>query len=224
MLYSQLIYPTPLMIVMNPNLTRGLFAENIRGRITPVGDFNDLEGTIEYFYALAAAPGGSVESVSFVDLTSENYTVSFRVDILFNTTTISGPQFYNLTETGFFFFNEDGLIRSYDLSILRLGKYGDVSTVAHPLYIGQVCAVADMFCNNGTTFQQYNSTESCLGFLNSIPFGSWNDASSNTVVCRVLHSILVPFRAEHHCPHIGPTGGQKCVDVSYESWYEENYN
>eukprot|EP01114_Cavostelium_apophysatum_P007875 TRINITY_DN20084_c0_g1_i1.p1 TRINITY_DN20084_c0_g1~~TRINITY_DN20084_c0_g1_i1.p1 ORF type:complete len:312 (-),score=49.25 TRINITY_DN20084_c0_g1_i1:53-988(-) len=193
-LYSQLVYPMPLYIMQNPALSQVLFASNVRGRITPVGVFSDFEGTLEYFYALAAAPGGSVESVKFIELFSSGDRVAVRVDILFNTTTVSGPQYYNLTETGFFRFNQAGLIETYDLSILRLGKFADVSTADHPLYVGQVCTVAQMFCNG--TYQQYDSFEDCVNFLSQVNFGSWNDAQSNTTVCRVLHSIMVPKRPE----------------------------
>src|SRR5262249_27229683 len=59
----------------------------------------------------------------------------------------------------------------------------------------------------------------CVAFMHSIPYGSWNRANSNTVVCRQLHSLLTPLRPQVHCPHTSPTGGMTCVDFPYSSFY-----
>lgn len=34
----------------------------------------------------------------------------------------------------------------------------------------------------------------------------------NTLLCRMVHQNMVPFRPAVHCPHIGPTGGGYCDD------------
>ena len=34
----------------------------------------------------------------------------------------------------------------------------------------------------------------------------------NTLLCRMVHQNMIPFRPEVHCPHIGKTGGGYCVD------------
>jgi len=221
-LYENLIYPMPLLIIETPALIQELFSPNISGRITPVGIFDDLEGTIEYFYALSASTGGKVQSIDVVDIITQGSTVASRVDILFNATDVTGPHYYNLTQTGFFHFDDEGRILEYDLTILRLGKYADpVVTSNETLYKEEICEVAQLYCLGNNT--QYNSTESCLEFLSSIPFGSFNDAMSDSVVCRIVHTILVPFRPDIHCPHVGPTGGQMCVNFTYQSWYSEPY-
>jgi len=31
------------------------------------------------------------------------------------------------------------------------------------------------------------------------------------------------YRPDIHCPHVGKTGGHKCVDFSYESFYEKDF-
>jgi len=222
-LYENLIFPMPLMIMQNPSLIQDLFSNNVSGRITPVGVFDDLEGTVEYFYALASNIGGKVQDVNIIDLTSEGSTVSIRVDILFNSTDVSGVHFFNLTETGFFHFDDEGRILEYDLSILRLGLVGDPITTNHSLYIGEICQVSAMYCDNNSTTKQYNSTMECIEFLSAVPFGTWYNAMSNSVVCRIIHTILVPFRPQIHCPHIGPLGGMVCVDFTYGSFYEEPF-
>ena len=35
----------------------------------------------------------------------------------------------------------------------------------------------------------------------------------NTLLCRMVHQNMVPFRPSVHCPHIGPTGGGYCDDT-----------
>jgi len=222
-LYTNLIFPKPFIIMQNPSLIAGLFSPNVSGRITPVGAFTDLEGTVEYFYALAAGTGGAVADVNFIDLISEGTTVTSRVDIFFNESDISGHKEYNLTQTGFFHFDCEGRIMEYDLAILRLGDYADAATANHSLYIEFVCQAASLYCNVSSPYLAYSNFQSCYQYLSSIPFGSWNNARSNTVVCRILHSILVPFRPQVHCPHVGPTGGHACVDSAYGDWYLEGF-
>ncbi len=53
-----------------------------------------------------------------------------------------------------------------------------------------------------------------------------NDALSgrNTLLCRMVHQNMVPYRPSVHCPHIGKTGGGYCNDaMSYESTVTQNY-
>lgn len=44
-----------------------------------------------------------------------------------------------------------------------------------------------------------------------------NNVGRNTLLCRMIHQNMVPFRPAVHCPHIGKTGGGFCVD-------DQNYN
>lgn len=34
----------------------------------------------------------------------------------------------------------------------------------------------------------------------------------DTLLCRMVHQNMVPYRPEVHCPHIGVTGGGYCTD------------
>jgi hypothetical protein len=51
------------------------------------------------------------------------------------------------------------------------------------------------------------------------PFGSFSDIWGDNVVCRTIHVILTGLRPDLHCPHVGPTGGEKCVDINYNGPY-----
>jgi hypothetical protein len=63
--------------------------------------------------------------------------------------------------------------------------------------------------------------------MQTIPFGTWDRANSNTVVCRQFHSLLTIFRPDVHCPHASAAGGMPgmlvCVDFPYESFYDADY-
>lgn len=221
-LYNGLIYPTPLPIIQNMDV-EGVFAPDVHGRVTPVGDFDDFEGSIEYFYGLAASPSIRILEIVFIELESRGNKVNSRVDLLFNFTTGRGLR--NITQSGYFTFTEDGelLIQSYDLNILRLGEAIDSPPVANGLIIQQICQSIQTFCPAGGPYEEYADHAACVNFMSGITFGTWSIASSNTVVCRQLHNILIPYRPDIHCPHVGPTGGGKCEDKHYDEWYSKYF-
>lgn len=98
-----------------------------------------------------------------------------------------------------------------------------------------VCAVSNLYCTG--EFQQYDSQDACLTFMEALPFGESWQGGMNTGWCRYIHKSmfvlatsilhgltvvtcprfldLVQFRPDVHCPHIGPTGGDMCIDRNY---------
>ncbi|GAW08269.1 secreted protein [Lentinula edodes] len=76
-----------------------------------------------------------------------------------------------------------------------------------------VCAVSSLYCTG--EFQQYDSQDACLTFMEALPFGESWQGGMNTGWCRYIHKNLVQFRPDVHCPHIGPTGGDMCRDRNY---------
>ena len=158
---------------------------------------------------------------------------------------------YTLTQTGFFTFNGADRIIAFDLSILNLGAAEDPATSAdQEVQIQQTCALLTVVPNPqdggpgtcGPTFADpvsYAKTNplsnyqfdpsagafaNCVGFMHSIPFGSWNRANSNTFVCRELHSLLTLYRPSVHCPHTSPAGGMTCIDFPYDSFYDTSFS
>ena len=60
-LYNLTLYPNNVAFLTQgvKALPPGIFNENVRGRVSPLGNFTGLEDTAEYFYALAPAdPSG----------------------------------------------------------------------------------------------------------------------------------------------------------------------
>lgn len=67
--------------------------------------------------------------------------------------------------------------------------------------------------------QQYGNVLLCILDLDLKNFGSFDEAWGDTVACRIIHLILTHVRPDVHCPHVGPTGGNKCVDIEYSVDY-----
>jgi hypothetical protein len=160
-------------------------------------------------------------------LLSTGNKVAVDVDILFNNT--NAGTMYNLTQMGFYIFNEQNLVESLDLVILNLGAAVNPPDTpeAHSAIINELCGLlVDVTCSDPVYDPDghYTSIEDCVSFMNSIPFGTWDRANSNTVVCRQLHSLITYYRPDIHCPHTGKTGGGMCIDFTYESFYDYNYD
>jgi hypothetical protein len=220
-IYENLIYPKPLAILANHSLATQ-FADNVHGRVTPLGSFTDFEGVLEYFYALALTTTAFIPTVNIRTLVSTGNRVGIRVDITFNRTDGTGFQ-YNLTEEGFFEFDENNKVRDFDVAILNIGAAVDIPEEGRGVAIERMCntvMVNPGYCANLGEFADYND---CVNFMNTIPYGSWNRANSNTTTCRLLHTFLVPVRPEIHCPHVGKGGGGKCQEFPYDYHYTHDH-
>ncbi|KAK6523077.1 hypothetical protein TWF281_002500 [Arthrobotrys megalospora] len=57
----------------------------------------------------------------------------------------------------------------------------------------------------------------CFAQLSKKSFGTFDKLWSNSVTCRTVHLILAEVDPDVHCPHVGPTGGGKCVDYPYNN-------
>jgi len=219
-IYENLVYPKPLAIMADHSLALEQFSPDVTGRVTPVGQFSDFEGVLEYFYALALTPGSFVPSINVRTLISTGNRVGVRMDILFNT--VDGDA-WNLTQTGFYEFDENNRVREFDVAILNLGAAVDTPVEARPYAIQEMChtvMVSPGYCAGFGEFEDYND---CVNFMNAIPYGSWNRANSNTTTCRLLHTILTAVRPDVHCPHVGKGGGGKCQDFPYEYHYTHDF-
>ncbi|RXK42464.1 hypothetical protein M231_00018 [Tremella mesenterica] len=78
-------------------------------------------------------------------------------------------------------------------------------------YLAQsVCDATVIYCNGSN--QQYDSYDTCMDFVTSVPIGQAYRAGENNLVCRHLHVPMAPLRPTVHCPHLGLTGGGMCID------------
>ncbi|KAL8769004.1 MAG: hypothetical protein Q9209_004921 [Squamulea sp. 1 TL-2023] len=137
-------------------------------------------------------------------------------------------------------YNSEGQITQYDATfkfwqwtveylIGAAGKqFGTNSTEATARFLTRaiaksICGTAMKNCNG--TNAQYTSAEECFNFLTKkLRFGQAYELGRNTLLCRMVHQNMVPFRPDVHCPHIGKTGGGSCDDnKSYLQTVGENY-
>jgi len=232
--YTNLVYPTSVMILAGQVSVHDLFANDTRGRVDPVGTFDSFKLLTEYFYALAANPENTITHVDINDIFGQGNEVYVRVNVFFQANNPNVSKSFNLTQSGRYLFNDDNLIQTVDVTIHYLGKNSNPPEIPGP-YSAQQTNLIYGICytlvqSPGTCADpaldpegHYADVPSCVAFFMSIPYGSWDDAESNTVVCRQLHTILTAFDPVTHCPHTGKTGGGKCVDWPYEAYATESY-
>jgi len=232
--YTNLVYPTSVYILAGAISVHDLFANDTRGRVDPVGTFDNFKLLTEYFYALAANPQNKITNVNIVDLFGQGNEVFVKVNVLFEANNPNATKSFYLTQSGRYLFNDDNLIQSVDVTIHYLGKNSNPPEIPGPYSAQQmqliqgVCytlVVSPGTCQNPALDPDghYTDITDCITYFMSIPYGTWDDAEANSVVCRQLHTILTSFDPVTHCPHTGKTGGGKCVDWPYERYATDVY-
>ncbi|KAL8675480.1 MAG: hypothetical protein Q9168_000181 [Polycauliona sp. 1 TL-2023] len=238
-IYKLTQYPNNLAFIANgsASVPPGLFNKNAKGRITPVGNFTGFDESAEYFFALApmaSPPTYSVFSdVRVVEFTSGCPSVASSV-VYFNTTVLNpnatnnGQYLTTLKQVAFWEFDRHGDVVKYDAWIPNLRLYFSITsglgnTVAPPppeaqsAVIRQLCTTAHSLCTGNNT--QYATFDDCVEILTAKPFGDGDNIWADSVICRQIHLLLTRIRPDVHCPHVGPTGGGKCVDVAFDDGY-----
>jgi hypothetical protein len=241
-IYTSLIWPTPqilmqLFLAGQPSIVSVLFSETAKGRIDPAGIFTDHDGIFEYFYGFVFSGLSMVKQINFKKLISEGNMVFMSVDIFFENHSPFDPNVItgtsNLTQSGSFIFNEQGLIQSTDLIIHNLGARPDNFVVDRdPTFINFTCflILSPQFGNCNATFDpegHYTSMQDCINFMssNSTPWGTWDNLyfGGNSVICRTFHSLLTIARPAVHCKHSGKTGGHVCIDHNYTTYFDQTF-
>jgi len=212
---------------------------NVVGRVDITNTFVGAELNTEYLFGMFSNFGQSANTSligvplnqTIAELVVQGNTLSASLIVMFNWTVDIIPVQFNV----FFMFNDEGKVTQYDSQLVRsswlfptllpklapkLAKELDVPVSTDPLTLAtmrgafDICAAHDQFCLG--TNRQYNSTAACMDFItNEVPFGDIWQAGQNTGICRYLHKAMVEFRPQVHCPHIGPTGGDMCVNTNY---------
>lgn len=139
-----------------------------------------------------------------------------------------GQHVSTLKQVAFWRFDDSGAVLHYDAWIPNLALWttklfgvnlGDGQVVNNLLAVlTNLCEQIQARCTKGN--QQYLDIATCTLQLQLLTrFGTFGEVWGNDVVCRLIHVILAKIRPEVHCPHVGPTGGGKCVDVEYDAVY-----
>ncbi|MEY4587992.1 MAG: Pithovirus sibericum, partial [Pseudomonadota bacterium] len=227
-LYNGLIYPAPKAVLEDPANAANIFEQAaIKGRVTPAGEYDDFEGAIEYFYGLALTPASRVDGIKVRSIVASDDKVAVEVDLHFcgapytgcDTEIADGGNNKTIRQTGFYTFNKNDKIVSFDLTILNLGKFSNVSTeeakmqniigVCTMLTTAHFNVITESVAFSGTCTDKFDNVNdfpagfpategsalnNCIAFMKSIPYGTWDQPASNTFTCRSLHSLLTPFR------------------------------
>ncbi|KAJ6451285.1 hypothetical protein C8R45DRAFT_1113619 [Mycena sanguinolenta] len=217
-IYDLTIFPSNAQIITEgaSAVPGGLFNMNATGRITPVGEFFGFQDSIEYFFGLAPLPTGIPPNGAITKAT----TVYLNISTI-NPDNSSGAYITALKQTAFWRFDKDGAVLDYEAWIPSLDRFVNLVNGVPDFYtpgpmnatILSVCEQQAQTCVGNNTV--YDSVGDCVQTLSTKPFGRLDEAWGDNVVCRTIHVLLTKFRPEVHCPHVGPTGGGKCIDVEY---------
>ncbi|KAJ7061662.1 hypothetical protein C8F01DRAFT_1210252 [Mycena amicta] len=242
-IYDLTVYPhnVPIITQGADAVPHGLFNVNASGRVAPVGEFVGFQDSIEYFWGLApiptgVAPNGVFSKATLVEFTSgcpsvAASTVYLQVNTL-NPDNSTGAYLTTLKQVAFWRFDNHGAVLKYDAWIPNLDPVvslmhgsGDVVDPGTGMFtppgeaatIASICGLQTQTCVG--TNQVYNGMQDCVEQLGKKPFGRYDEAWGDNVVCRSVHVLLTRIRPEVHCMHVGPTGGGKCINVHYNDAY-----
>jgi len=215
---NSLTAPVCYQIVLNQSNVQAQYisSKGLTGRVLPLGTFDTYELALEYLYGLVCpipglpTPPNLLEWVEIVRVVYDRqYYITFTEFIFHNA---DGKKVTFFVQAAF---DEEYKICGYD-GIVRLP--GLTIDEERTQYIASLCAATQQLCTGA--LQEYNSTADCIEFLTTqVPFGTYDRGDQGSVTCRLIHIKLVPLAPHIHCPHVGPTGGGKCVDKTYDYYY-----
>ncbi|KAI9786480.1 MAG: hypothetical protein M1839_006940 [Geoglossum umbratile] len=234
-IYNLTIWPNQLPIFAGgaAGVPQGLFNANASGRVDPVGNFTGFEDSIEYFFALAPTPDSGVRSVitkaEIVEFSSSCPEVA--ASVVYLETGKMDPanpgkmeKLATLKQVAFWRFDDCGAVLKYDAWIPNLNAWIENvlgTPISNPFLqavtIQDICSSTQLLCTDGN--KQWNDVNECVTALSAKPYGTYDEAWGDNIVCRTIHLVLAGVRPVAHCPHVGPTGGGKCVNYNYELSY-----
>lgn len=223
-----------------------LVMPNVTLRVLPVGTYKGLELVAEYIaiFSGSSSSAGSTNLLGSIvrpvgysvrRLSTQGNVISATIDEYF----INGFNFKQATMTIEQWFRLDPETNRVIYADMEVQRYEEfqaelqlesiLTDPSNAQLVGQailtpICQTAAAFCTTAQNrTQEYADANACLGFLTTqIDFFRPGELGSNTVVCRYLHAQLLPYAPDLHCPHVGPTGGGKCVDFTYASYYTDS--
>ncbi|KUJ14844.1 uncharacterized protein LY89DRAFT_686477 [Mollisia scopiformis] len=244
-LLDNFLYPNSTVQAKEINST--LLASDIQGRVDITRTFDGAELNTEYLFGLFSNLAANANSFSLLGLplsyeiihfTANEYITAANTRFMFNFTSLG--IMLPVEIDGWFTWNEAGQVTQYDVTfkywewlldtvvtaaaqLLNTTTAAATQTALTEGLAQSICATSTQYCN-GTNLQYANSTQ-CYEYLTEeVRFGEAYELGRNTLLCRMVHQNMVPFRPEVHCPHIGPTGGGYCTDdTTYVGTVENNY-
>jgi len=231
-LYESLVWPTPAIMMqqMIMNQTHGgmwdLVDDNAFGRVDPAGEFSSKDGILEYFYGEVYLGPSQIDHIWINKLFAHGNVVAVTVDMRFRwySTWPNGTllRTWNLTQSGFFSFNDKNQIKSMDIVIHNVGWAQGPPDIDLPTLCTIILSVAKCDATNDP-LGFYTDIQDCISFMELLDTGSYDNFRTNTTVCRQFHATLAIARPFVHCPHAGKTGAPYCVPHTYTDYYNQQY-
>jgi len=231
-LYHSLVWPTPAIMMqqMITNQTHGgmwdLVDDNAFGRVDPAGEFTTKDGILEYFYGEVYLGVSQITNIWINKLFAHGNIVAVTVDMQFNwfDKFPNGTllRVWNLTQSGFFTFNDKNQILSMDIIIHNVGWAQGAPDVDLPGLCNIILNVAHCDKTNDPN-GYYKDIQDCIAFLQTVELGTYDIYRSNSIVCRQFHATLAIARPQVHCVHCGKTGIPYCVAHNYTDYYSQQY-
>ncbi|KAI9658516.1 MAG: hypothetical protein M1831_003954 [Alyxoria varia] len=225
----------PLNVEEAKKINSTLYAEDVLGRIDVTRDFNGRELNTEYGFGLFANIAlnpkaftllGIPQDYKITHWSGNQNIVAVTLLIDFNITALEviSPVEVDMWMT----FDKDKALKQYDATfrylawqfdwLFELGMKKFQVTSKKDFQDLTTHKLADSICNTAMENckddnKQYDSKDECMKFLTKeIRFGQAHELGMNTLLCRMVHQNMVPFRPDVHCSHIGRSGGGYCDD------------
>ncbi|KAF2405160.1 hypothetical protein EJ06DRAFT_525706 [Trichodelitschia bisporula] len=217
------------------SINSSLLAPNVLGRVDVTRTFDGPELNTEYLFGLFATlalnPGattllGYPVSYEIVHFAASQNIASASTIIMFNLTSVA--RLVPIEIDTWNMWNAQGQVVEYDATFrwfqfffdnflgLAMPLLGTTTpqqtiTILQPLIATGICRTHTEYCTGEN--QQYDNATDCFNFLSAkTRFGTAYELGRDTLLCRMVHENMIPYRPEVHCPHIGPSGGGMCVD------------
>ncbi|ODO11658.1 hypothetical protein I350_00442 [Cryptococcus amylolentus CBS 6273] len=232
---TSFLSPNNIEVVRSINST--LFAEDVTGTADLSTNFDGRELSTEYLFGLFVnnaedpddpSPFGIPISYNVTSLLVQHEFIAASIKFMFHYPILN--KIYPIQIDAFIRVNEKGEIQQYDASFRRWAWATDViipellphmaqrlslpventSLVLREYLSRKICNTAVTYCTGDD--QQYDDYDSCMDFLNTKKTGEWYRMGEDNLVCRHLHVPMLSLRPTTHCPHIGPSGGDMCID------------
>lgn len=213
--------------------------EKVQGRVSDTRNFEGRELNTEYIFGLFI-PSNSVSVIGRPgDYEIIQFVGSHNIAAATTRVQFEFPSFGNLSlpvviDT-WLTWNEKDEITQYDVVFRWFGYLlktllENGSGTAEENMKSAVVGMADSICESHTKYcngtnAQYESRDECYKFLTQdIRVGSSYELGMNTLLCRNVHEVMLKYRPDVHCSHVGKEGGGMCDDtISYQTKAEEDY-